>query len=255
MSIDWITVAAQIINFLVLVWLLKRFLYRPILDGIDAREKEIADRMAEASTIQKAAETTEADYQVQIAALSASRAEMLEEARRAAKAEADSLLAKTRKKVAKEQADRDAERLQETSRYTNELQQVGASALMSLTRKVLSDLADETLEQRMAIHGFQQMKPIIEKLDRAAGNSKQAVLLTREALPTEICKRLTKEFSAMFPNHEIQFKTNAKQSQGVTLRLGGAQVDWTIDSYIDSLEDVLENQKTQRLLKAQHNAA
>ena len=36
MSIDWITVAAQLINFLVLVWLLKRFLYRPILNGIDA---------------------------------------------------------------------------------------------------------------------------------------------------------------------------------------------------------------------------
>ena len=45
MSIDWITVAAQVANFLVLVWLLKRFLYRPILDGIDAREAEIAGRM------------------------------------------------------------------------------------------------------------------------------------------------------------------------------------------------------------------
>ena len=48
MSIDWITVIAQIANFLVLVWLLKRFLYRPILDGIDAREAEIARSMAEA---------------------------------------------------------------------------------------------------------------------------------------------------------------------------------------------------------------
>ncbi|HAB91660.1 MAG TPA: F0F1 ATP synthase subunit B, partial [Pseudomonas sp.] len=46
MSIDWITVLAQIANFLVLLWLLKRFLYRPILDGIDAREAEIARRMA-----------------------------------------------------------------------------------------------------------------------------------------------------------------------------------------------------------------
>ena len=54
MSIDWITVAAQIVNFLILVWLLKRFLYRPILDGIDAREREIAERMAEADKIRKA---------------------------------------------------------------------------------------------------------------------------------------------------------------------------------------------------------
>ena len=49
MSVDWITVIAQIVNFLVLIWLLKKFLYRPILDGIDAREAEITERMLAAN--------------------------------------------------------------------------------------------------------------------------------------------------------------------------------------------------------------
>jgi F-type H+-transporting ATPase subunit b len=40
MLIDWFTVGAQVLNFLILVWLLKRFLYKPILDAIDARESE-----------------------------------------------------------------------------------------------------------------------------------------------------------------------------------------------------------------------
>ncbi len=48
MLIDWFTVAAQVINFLVLVWLLKRFLYQPIIDAIDAREKRIAAELADA---------------------------------------------------------------------------------------------------------------------------------------------------------------------------------------------------------------
>jgi len=52
MSVDWVTVAAQIGNFLVLVWLLKRFLYKPILNGIDAREAEIATQMGEAAVAQ-----------------------------------------------------------------------------------------------------------------------------------------------------------------------------------------------------------
>src|ERR1035441_6695689 len=39
MLIDWFTVGAQALNFLVLVWLMKRFLYKPILDAIDEREK------------------------------------------------------------------------------------------------------------------------------------------------------------------------------------------------------------------------
>lgn len=255
MSIDWITVAAQIVNFLVLVWLLKRFLYRPILDGIDAREKEIADRMAEAATIQKAAEATEADYKVQIATLSASRKDMLAEARKAAKVEADALVTDAEKRIVKEQADRDVERDREAKRFTGELQKTGASALLSIARKVLIDLADETLEQRVAIHGLRQMKPIAKNLTKAAGKTKQAVLTTHDELPAETRDRLKNDFAYIFPDYKVQFKTDESQAHGLILRLGDAQVDWTIDSYIDSLKDVLESQKTQRLLKAEHNAA
>ncbi len=48
MLIDWFTVVAQAVNFLILVWLLKRFLYQPILNAIDAREKRIAAELADA---------------------------------------------------------------------------------------------------------------------------------------------------------------------------------------------------------------
>ena len=48
MLIDWFTVSAQIVNFLILVWLLQRFLYRPILDAIDAREQRVAAALTKA---------------------------------------------------------------------------------------------------------------------------------------------------------------------------------------------------------------
>ena len=50
MLIDWFTVGAQLLNFLILVWLLKRFLYKPVLDAIDAREKRIAGELANAAS-------------------------------------------------------------------------------------------------------------------------------------------------------------------------------------------------------------
>ena len=52
MLIDWFTVGAQALNFLILVWLIKRFLYKPILHAIDAREKGIAKELAEAEVNQ-----------------------------------------------------------------------------------------------------------------------------------------------------------------------------------------------------------
>ena len=48
MLIDWFTVGAQALNFLILVWLMKRFLYKPILHAIDEREKRIAAELADA---------------------------------------------------------------------------------------------------------------------------------------------------------------------------------------------------------------
>jgi len=48
MLIDWFTVGAQVLNFLILVWLLKRFLYKPILHAIEEREKRIAAELANA---------------------------------------------------------------------------------------------------------------------------------------------------------------------------------------------------------------
>jgi F-type H+-transporting ATPase subunit b len=45
MLIDWFTVGAQTLNFLILVWLMKRFLYKPILNAIDTREKRIAKEL------------------------------------------------------------------------------------------------------------------------------------------------------------------------------------------------------------------
>src|SRR5574337_372341 len=209
MSIDWITVAAQIVNFLVLVWLLKRFLYRPILDGIDAREREIAERMGEAAQIRTAAEAAEADYEAQVASLRAGREGALEEARKAAEAERDALLA--------------------------------------LTRKALKDLADETLETRIVAHASARLTAIAEDLRKAAGESLQAVALTREALPEAARERLRGELARLIPGITVTFRSEPAQAPGLTLRLGGAQVEWTVDSYIDGLDALLADAGHERI--------
>ena len=41
MHLDWWTIGLQTVNFAILVWLLQRFLYKPVLRMIDARKAEI----------------------------------------------------------------------------------------------------------------------------------------------------------------------------------------------------------------------
>ena len=63
MLIDWFTVVAQAINFLILVWLLKRYLFKPILHAIDQREKGIATQLAQAEAKKAEAQKERDDFQ------------------------------------------------------------------------------------------------------------------------------------------------------------------------------------------------
>ena len=63
MLIDWFTICAQAINFLILVWLMKRFLYKPILHAIDARENLIATELADAAAKKTEAQKDRDEFQ------------------------------------------------------------------------------------------------------------------------------------------------------------------------------------------------
>ena len=65
MLIDWFTICAQTLNFLILVWLMKRFLYKPVLTAIDEREKRIAGEMADADAKKTEAQKDRDDFQPQ----------------------------------------------------------------------------------------------------------------------------------------------------------------------------------------------
>lgn len=240
MSIDWITVAAQIVNFLVLVWLLKRFLYRPILDGIDAREAAISARMSEAAQIREMSEEAAAEHRAEIARLKAEREGALEEVRAAARAERDAMLAETRTGLERERVARDADRAEEARRYSSGLHRSGASALVALTRKALGDLAGETLEERIVARAMTRLPEMAADLREAAGEVRDAVVTTRSSLPTDLRAQLEAGLAAALPGAKVRYETDPEQSPGLSLRLAGAQLGWTVDDYVDGLDAILD---------------
>ena len=96
MLIDWFTVGAQALNFIVLVWLLKRFLYKPILNAIDAREKRIATELADADAKKAEAQRERDEFQHKNEAFDQQRAALLSKATQEANAERQRLLGEAR---------------------------------------------------------------------------------------------------------------------------------------------------------------
>ena len=239
MSIDWVTVLAQIANFLVLLWLLKRFLYRPILDGIDAREAQISKRMAAAEQAQQEAKAAESQYVKQRAQLVSEQDALLEKALAATEDQRDDLLAAARVKLEQEQQDWRKHLEHERQAFNTRLQQSGSDALLRLTRKALHDLADETLEDAIVRHIGKQLQPMVGELRQAAADSKKAQVTTRDGLAKDTQALLQSEVQQWLPDVALSFATDAQQAPGLIMQVGGAQVAWTTDSYMDELAQLL----------------
>ena len=140
MLIDWFTVGAQALNFLILVLLLKHFLYKPILNAIDEREKKIAGELADASQKKIEAKKEQDEFKLKNEEFdkkrdqlfktatddaAAERRKLLDEAKKAAE-----LFAEKRNDVLKEEEEKGQQAM---------IQKVQESVL-SISRKTLQDL-------------------------------------------------------------------------------------------------------------------
>lgn len=236
MSIDWVTVAAQAINFLVLVWLLKRFLYRPILDGIDARERDIKARVTAAETAKAEAAAAAAKHAAALKEIADQKTTLIEAAQAEAEAGRTKLEAETVKTVAAKRAAWEQKMQSDRARYAADLHATGATALLSLTRKALSDLADVQLEDQIVAHLCNQLSALGDDLTAAANRADEAVAVSHWPLSGQGKKNLTDTLQQVAPKASLRFEINTHQSPGIVVHFGGGRISWTVDTYLEGLE-------------------
>ena len=242
MLIDWFTVGAQALNFLVLVWLLKRFLYKPIINAIDAREQRIAKERADADAIKAEADKARAEFQQKNEAFDQQRAALLSKATDEAKAERERLIGEARK-AADALAAKRMETLQNDARSLNKaITSRAQQEVFAVAGKALKELADTSLEERMSEVFTRKIREIkgTAKSDLAeAIKSATAPVLVCTAFPMSkeqhaaIQDALNVTFSADIPLH---FETAPDLIGGIELSVGGQKLAWSITDYLSSLE-------------------
>ncbi|MEJ0037775.1 MAG: F0F1 ATP synthase subunit B [Gammaproteobacteria bacterium] len=242
MLIDWFTVGAQALNFVILVWLMKRFLYKPILQAIDTREKRIADELAAADAKKAEAQKERDEFQHKYEDLDRQRAAFLSKATDEAQAERQRLMDEAR-----QSADSLRARLQETlthdARNLNEaIRRRTQQEVLAIARKALTDLAGVELERRMSEVFSARLRALNgtakDELASALKTSTEPALV-RSAfdLPPEerhaINHALNETFSADIP---LRFVTAPDLISGIELTANGRKVSWSIVDYLASLE-------------------
>ena len=243
MLFDWFTVGAQALNFLILVFLMWRFLYKPILHAIDEREKRIAAELADADAKRAEAQKERDEYQHKNEELDQQRAALLSQATDEAKVERQRLLDEAR-----QAADALSSKRQETLRNDahNLNQAIGNRAqqeVFAIARKALTELAGASLEERLGEVFTRRLREMESQAKATLAEALKTATdpaLVRSAfdLPAEqraaIQNAINETFSA---DIRLRFETAPDLVSGIELTTNGLKVGWSIAEYLTSLEE------------------
>lgn len=180
MQFDWTTFVLEVINFLVLVWILKHFLYRPVLDILDARQARISAETTRAEQLQRDAAALQQQYETRLAEWSKER---------------------------------------EQARYQleQELAQMRASGMENIKRS-LADEEAKTRVRNAAMIASHEAELVRQAASDAYGNV--AALLRRLASPslTASITRMFQEDLAALPPDDRETLRKAGQSLGSDMK-------------------------------------
>ena len=231
MLIDWFTISAQALNFLILVWLMNRYLYKPILNAIDAREKRIAAELADADSKKAVAQKERDEFQHKNEDFDKQRAALLTKATDEARKAADALTAKRM-----ESSQSEARNLHQAIGLRTQQE------VFAIARKALTDLASTSLEERMADVFTRRLREMNGKAKEDLGGALKtaadpAIVRSTFDLPEQervtIQNALNETFSA---DIHIRFETAPELISGIELTSNGQKVAWSIADYLASLE-------------------
>jgi F-type H+-transporting ATPase subunit b len=240
MLIDWFTVAAQTVNFLILVWLLKRFLYQPVLAAIDAREAKIAAELKDAATKKAQAQAERDDFRSKDEAFDRQREGLLRTATDEANAERQRLLAVARNDSDALRMKLDAAVKSERLALNREIVTRTQQEVFAMARKTLTDLAGTSLEERIAdvfIRRLHDMRENDKTLPAARPQATSALVRSafelpptgRAAIETAVCAWLGADT-------KMNFETVPDLISGIELIYAGRKIAWSISDYLASLD-------------------
>ncbi|MFT4746055.1 MAG: F-type H+-transporting ATPase subunit b [Congregibacter sp.] len=252
MTIDWFTVGSQTINFMLLVWLLKRYLYGPILKAIDARESQVAKVLSDAELIKSDAELQRNLFQQKNTEIDTKREELLNKAKINAADQSEQIVFQAHNNADEISKSRLEALEKELEHYQDDLTLKTLQEIYEVARKVLTDLADVALEQKMLecfckhlLNLSPDEKSNLNKTVEAV-NSVLLLYSTFELTPAQMeeIDVILQKIIAQTTTDQITTSTNLSRGyqlkqvvktsliSGIELRSNGWKIAWNSEDYL-----------------------
>jgi len=240
--IDWFTVIAQIINFLALVYLLKRFLYGPIIKAMDKRQEKIDLRLEEAGQKKEEA-TQEAELFLQKnREFDTRHEEMLFQIKKEAEARKAELIKEARSRVDADMAGWYGAIQKEKETFLQDISRHAVMHTCAIVSRAIKDLSNADLESRIASIFIERIRSINsnerEALAQAIQHSMEGIRVNSSfEIPEELTKKIVQFLQNLTTDPVVvRFEILPELICGIELKLHGRKISWNIADYMELFE-------------------
>lgn len=222
MHIDWWTLALQTVNVLILIWILARFFFRPIMDIVAKRQEETNKVFAEADAARKKAAEACSEAEKARAEITAERDRLLAEAQKSAQAEKAKLLEMAAQDAAKLRHESEAAIARDRAAAEQEILDHAGALSIEIAGRLLArlppNLALETFLDALCGEIGRLSREARKAFEAAATTGRAIEVITQNPLSDEqkghVRDALNKAFGADLP---LTFRSDVDVLAGIEL--------------------------------------
>lgn len=239
MQIDWFTFGAQVINFLILVALLHRFLYRPIVAAMEKREKNIVTQIEEAERERDQARQEAETYRQKRQEIEERKEVLLAQAKESVAERRQEMIREMRAEVETAREGWQATVQREKDIFLRELRERVGEHIFQVVRRALTDLADVELERYVVDVFASRLRSVVpEVIPASLADSREVVIHSAFELPDEARERLVDILQQQVGDHvDLHFEVNSDLISGLLLKTSDYQLGWNLRDYLSLLEE------------------
>ncbi len=252
MELNWPTFVLEIVNFLILVWILKRFLYKPVLEALARRKAVIDKTLSDAKSRQDDATALEQQYKNRLADWESEKEILRTGVQEEINAQREKMMAGLQESLAQEREKARAVEQRRLNELASRVEEGGRVKSAQFTARLLTRLASAEMEAKIVALVLEDIPLLsaeqVQAIRTAARDGDRSVKVT-SAFPVPATQRgaITQRLQTVIQDSvTVEFKEDSRLLAGLRLSIGPwllhANLEDELQSFTDALRHDSQNQ-------------
>ncbi len=244
LHIDWFTVVAQIVNFLILVAILYHFLFKKIIQAMDQRQNRIAEKVRKTEAEKEKATEERKDWQRKNREFQKEKEQMYENAESQVAKQKEKWLEETRTEMQKKKELWLEDIKDQQQQFYRRLQNRVGEKTVDITKQLVQELADQALERQVIEKFLRQLRSMAQSqkkllLEGYQEKKEESLhIFSAFEISSDDREKILHEIGAILKKTpQVEFSIDPELVMGITLKCHGLKIGWSAQEFLHQLQE------------------